>query len=1080
MSDKDHLIQYLSSMLNPDNNVRNQAESFLLETAKSNTTLFVGTTLQIMSDNSVKKEIRNVSCIVMKKTLTVFEEDSIKGYNNLDSNVQIELQKQLLLILSQETESIVREQMCDLIADLASSIILSSSIPAQLKWPTLTQHLLELFSTGVRDTMIAVFRIFEGLFGNVASHFQNFSDTFVKVFEAGFHHESVDINIACLEALVSLVSTLKSKELRPYRPFASSVLLLINKVMQTKNEENLQICVGNLYDICETEPLFLKKIFDDLITLMAGVRAFDNDPDSSLKSESVDCLIMMAERYPDLVVNNFDRLQKIVELIFLNMMEIEDETQPEWASPHDGFNDDLDEDDDQKVVKTGMDFIDRLMIIANNSMLALINSSVSSMMNQANWKMHHAALMALSQIGEYIGKKIDSDVPAILSIVQNFAKNPNPRIRYACCHLLGQFAEDLNPDFQTKFHTMFFEVVLPYLSDQVPRVVAHSMACLTNFLESAPEEIVRPHFAFLFERICFWLENGIGYVKESCFSTLASLCESSPNNFKAAYEPSMLLILQILENSKSATFKQLRGNAIECATIIGKICGNELFVKHYPLLIKRMIEIQNSDIDLDNFDPQKSFLMAAWQRIVITIGQEIEPFLPHILPRLMQIIQKSAVNQNDYKAKTSDTEETEIAVQTISVMIDEVGQFLLPFIQDIMTSLDLIITNETNVETKVEACKCLPIILKLFKKANRPIEDLGRTFLSKLWALLDKESDSQTLSEYAFVIQRLIKTLGPLLANEELNAIYATCIVQLERSMKRKSEASDAFDREEEENVAELDEMVSNDIELEEEYCREIANVIGAVFKVYKQRSLPIFQSVYQNLIVPALNQNKPKSIHFGLFLIDDSVEHLGPMLPKDVLKSFLQVTLQNALSPSLEIRQASLFGIGIISQSLREESILYLPEIMKTLSEAIKLPKKDEDFPKFFESVRDNGVASAGKLIELHLNSLDVPTAQSYINYWLMQLPILNDHKEGVLQHQMLVKLITDQRSFLNLTDPAVLNQILVVFATIFKKKKVCPDQLKAEIKVVVGLLKSNPTILPVLSSMSFSKEVSDFVLSL
>ena len=1079
MSDKDLMIQYLTSMLNPDNNIRNQAESFLLETARKNTVLFVGTSIQILCDSSVKKEVRNISCIVMKKTLTVFEEDPIKGYNNLDSNAQTELQKQLLLILSRETESIVREQMCDLVADLASSIILSPAIPPPQKWPTLAQHLLELFSTGVHDSMIAVFRIFEGLFGNVASHFQAIADTLVKMFEAGFRHESVELNIACLEALVALVSTLKSKELRPYRPFASSMLLLVNKVMQTKNEDNLQVCVGSLYDVCETEPLFLKKHFDDLIAVMAGVRAFDDDPESSLKSESVDCLILMAERYPDLVVNNFPRLQRVVELVFLNMMAIEDDIQPEWASPHDGFNDDLDEDDDQKVIKMGMDFIDRLMIVANQSMLGLINNCVSSMMGQQNWKMHHAALMALSQVGEFIAKKIDSDVPAILSIVKGFAANANPRIRYACCHLLGQFAEDLNPDFQTKFHGLFFEVVLPYLSDPVPRVVAHSLACLTNFLESAPEEVVQPHFGFLFDRICFWLEHGIGYVKESCFSTLAALCESSPNNFKAAYDPSMAIILRLLENSKSATFKQLRGNAIECATIVGKICGNELFAKHYPLLIERMIAIQNSDIDLDNFDPQKSFLMAAWQRIVITIGKDIEPFLPHILPRLMQIIQKSALNQHEFKAKTSETEETEIAVQTIAIMMDEVGHLLLPFIQDIVTSVDLIIANETNVETKVEACKCLPVMLKLFKKANRPHEDFGRAFLAKVWELMDKETDSQTLSEYAVVVQRLIKAFGPLLTNDELTGVYARCIVQLERSMKRKSEVSESFDREEEDNVAELDDMVTNDIELEEEFGREIANVLGSLFKVYKQRALPVFQSVYQTLIVPAVTQNKAKSIHFGLFLIDDAVEHLGPLLPKDVLKSFLQVALQNALSPSLEIRQASLFGIGIISQSLREEALPFFADSMKKLAEAIQLPKKEDDFHKFFESVKDNGVASVGKLIEMHLGALDQPTAQSYLNFWLMQLPVLSDHKEGVLQHQLLAKLVTDQRSFFNLTDPVTLNQILVVFEAIFKKKKVCPDQLKQEIKVIVGLFRSTQAIVAVLSSMNFSKNVSEFIQS-
>lgn len=81
-----------------------------------------------------------------------------------------------------------------------------------------------------------------------------------------------------------------------------------------------------------------------------------------MKIESVESLVNVIERYPELA-DDKTILTQVVELIFKNMLEIEDEVTSEWMSPPDGFNDDLIEDDDQKIVKIQMDLVDRLLNI---------------------------------------------------------------------------------------------------------------------------------------------------------------------------------------------------------------------------------------------------------------------------------------------------------------------------------------------------------------------------------------------------------------------------------------------------------------------------------------------------------------------------------------------------------------------------------------------------------------------------------------------------------------------------------------------------------------------------------------------
>lgn len=78
---------------------------------------------------------------------------------------------------------------------------------------------------------------------------------------------------------------------------------------------------------------------------MSKVRDIPDQTDSNTKIESVESLVSVIERYPE-IADNKEVLKSVVELIFKNMLEIDDEIPEEWAKPEEGFNDDLIEDDD--------------------------------------------------------------------------------------------------------------------------------------------------------------------------------------------------------------------------------------------------------------------------------------------------------------------------------------------------------------------------------------------------------------------------------------------------------------------------------------------------------------------------------------------------------------------------------------------------------------------------------------------------------------------------------------------------------------------------------------------------------------
>jgi hypothetical protein len=57
------------------------------------------------------------------------------------------------------------------------------------------------------------------------------------------------------------------------------------------------------------------------------------------------------------------------------------------------------------------------------------------MFTMSDWRYKNAAIMALSQVGEYIDE-IDEVAP-IVNIVLSYFKDSNPKIRYSICHCIG-------------------------------------------------------------------------------------------------------------------------------------------------------------------------------------------------------------------------------------------------------------------------------------------------------------------------------------------------------------------------------------------------------------------------------------------------------------------------------------------------------------------------------------------------------------------------------------------------------------------------------------------------------------------
>lgn len=134
-----------------------------------------------------------------------------------------------------------------------------------------------------------------------------------------------------------------------------------------------------------------------------------------------------------------------------------------------------------------MTFVDHLSqtITFEEAVLQFQPIFLEYIQKQGDWRYQYAALMVASQLA------VEDATPDALSLIAQWAfketEHNHPKVRYAALQLIGQYSEDMNPEFQEMFYDSFTQMSGKLVQDPVPRVVAHTFSSATNFFEASTE-----------------------------------------------------------------------------------------------------------------------------------------------------------------------------------------------------------------------------------------------------------------------------------------------------------------------------------------------------------------------------------------------------------------------------------------------------------------------------------------------------------------------------------------------------------------------------------------------------------------
>ncbi|KAG1895848.1 armadillo-type protein [Suillus fuscotomentosus] len=252
--------------------------------------------------------------------------------------------------------------------------------------------------------------------------------------------------------------------------------------------------------------------------------------------------------------------------------------------------------------------------------------------------LRHAGLMAIAGIAEGTNKVMQMELGKVVNLVTPMFKDTRPCVRYAAYQSVCLCSKEI---IQDRYHKQLFAVLIPTLEAPEPRVHSHAAAALINFCEGVERDTLVPYLDPIVERLLKMLNPGAedgkvvkGYVQEQAITTLVMVADASEATFAKHYASIMPLLLNVLRNANSSDHYKLCAKAMECAGLIAIAVGRKVFRADANTLIELLIKIQNSPVDpSDTMLP--TFLIATWAKICQALGIEFEPFLPVVMPPLL-------------------------------------------------------------------------------------------------------------------------------------------------------------------------------------------------------------------------------------------------------------------------------------------------------------------------------------------------------------------------------------------------------------------------------------------------------------
>lgn len=874
-----------------------------------------------------------------------------------------------------------------------------------------------------------------------------------------------DVKIAALNAVINFIQCLSNSSDRDrFQDLLPVMMHTLTEALNNGNEATAQEALELLIELAGTEPRFLRRQLVEVVGSMLQIAEAESLEEGTrhLAIEFVITLAEARERAPGMMRKLPQFISRLFAILMKMLLDIEDD--PIWHSAE-SEDEDAGESSNYSV---GQECLDRLSIsLGGNTIIPVASEQLPAYLAAPEWEKHHAALIAIAQIAEGCSKVMIKNLERVVSMVLSSFQDPHPRVRWAAINAVGQLSTDLGPDLQEQYHQQVLPALAGAMDDfQNPRVQAHAASAILNFSENCTAAILMPYLDGIVSKLLVLLQNGKQMVQEGALTALASVADSSQEQFQKYYDAVMPYLKNILVNATDKSNRMLRAKAMECISLVGMAVGKEKFRDDAIQVMDVLMALQRSQLETD--DPTTSYMLQAWARLCKCLGQDFLPYMKVVMPPLLQSAQlkpdvtiTSADSDNDIDEsddegmetitlgdkrigiKTSVLEEKATACNMLCCYADELKEGFFPWIEQVAPTLVPLLKFYFHEDVRKAAVSAMPELLRSAKLAverglaqghnETYVKQLSDYIIPALVEAIPKEPDTEICASMLDALNECLQISGPLLDENQVRSIVNEIKQVITASSSRKRERAERAKAEDFD--AEEGELLKEENEAEEEVFEQVGEILGTMVKTFKASFLPFFDEL-SSYLTPMWGKDKTaEERRIAICIFDDVAEQCRETALK-YYDTYLPFLLEACNDENPDVRQAAVYGLGVCAEF---GSSVFKPLVGEALSRLNVVIRDPNALQPDNVMAYDNAVSALGKICQYHRDSID---SSQVVPAWLNCLPIKGDVIEAKVVHDMLCSMV--ERSDRELLGPnnQYLPKIITVFAEVLCGKDLATEQ--------------------------------------
>lgn len=1004
-SEEQQFCQLLDSLMSLDNNVRQQAETTYGQIPFEHKLVYL---VKCMRNNGLAVASRTLALVMLRRLISTSVDEN---WANLNEQIKTTLKSELLTSVQQETDQSIRKKITDVIAELARFLIDDDGTN---RWPEVLQFLFELSNSqdiNLKESALNIFTSFPGIFGSQEQHyiqvihnllFQSLSDP------------NKNISYLAVKAVTSFLKN-HENENQTISLFRDCLPLLLKNVQEsavdnTDNEE-LQKC---LIEIAEIAPKFLKSVLDQVFELC--IHILMHNESTSRKHLALEVIVTLAENASGMIRKNAAKyVPLIVPQILAMMVDLDDD--PEWS-----VQDEIEDEDEESNPITGESAMDRLACaLGGKTMLPHILTNVNQMLANSDWRYRYAGLMTLSSTAEGAHKQMEAYLDQMVDGIVGFLKDPHPRVRYAACNCLGQMATDFAPTFEKKYHAKVVPGLLMILDDEAnPRVQAHGGAALVNFAEDSPKNILLNYLEQILSKLQDVLVKKVyelanhkrKLVLEQIVTTIAAVADTVEDKFEAYYDKFMPKLKYLFVNATTPDLRLLRGKTIECISLIGLAVGKDKFLQDCQDVMETLLRTQTNFDNLEDEDPQISYMISSWARMCKILGKDFEKYLPVVMGPVLKtasfkpeiaVVDEEEVkeisdeedwqfvtigDQQSFGIKTTGLEEKATACSMLVCYAKELKEGFAQYTEEVTKLMVPLFKFYFHDGVRTAAAESMPHLLECAQiRGEQYVCEMWNYICNDLIKAIESEPEQEVLAELMRAFAKCVEFMGPRALNQEQ---VQTVIKVLDKYLGEhftKQQQRHEMRRDEDYDDETEDQLLDED-DFDALILSKISDIIHSLFQVYKVGFSEAFDQLvahFDRLLAP---ERPYTDRQWALCVWDDVIEFCGP----DSVKYqgyFLKRLLESLVDEAPEIRQAASYGCGMMAMN---GGVQYAQACASAVPYLIQVINDRESRSVENVQATENAISAVTKIMKYNNSAISV---DQLLPTWFSWLPVYDDVEE-------------------------------------------------------------------------------------